>query len=253
MGAPSLIPSSDEFFWLHALIFVFGVFTLLFGLFSYFYKSKLFLSEIVIATVIGIICGGYVTSLIDPLNDWPNHYGIFLEISRLVIGIQEDEHGGRLADEQAIQRRERRLKIGITNGHRSTAAMEMEEISRDESPDRKSLRVKWVSKLKAKVIRERRRNARVMEKGRPKEPKTFLQFSKYLWRKLLEEGLVGEDQATESETDTEELNAEDEGSIDERSQEDGEKQEVMRAEKDEDVLEVIEGETQVAEGETDTD
>jgi hypothetical protein len=46
-----LIPVDAPFYWLHASIAIFGLFTLVYGLAAYVYKSKLFLSEVVIATV----------------------------------------------------------------------------------------------------------------------------------------------------------------------------------------------------------
>lgn len=75
----------------HLAYTILGAFTVIFGLFSLFIKEKLYLGEAPIATVVGIILGGYVLKLFDPADWGGDKEGtidyITLEVTRVVIAL----------------------------------------------------------------------------------------------------------------------------------------------------------------------
>ncbi|CED85200.1 na h exchanger 1 [Phaffia rhodozyma] len=75
----------------HLTYTVLGAFVVLFGMFSLFIKERLFVGEAVIATIVGIIAGPYVTGGFDP-RSWGNGGSeitneITLELTRVVIAV----------------------------------------------------------------------------------------------------------------------------------------------------------------------
>lgn len=69
-----------------------GAYVVFVGLVSYFVKNKLFLSEALLAAVLGIITGPRILGWFDPLdwcgNDQDQLNYLTFEITRIVIGIQ---------------------------------------------------------------------------------------------------------------------------------------------------------------------
>ena len=70
-----------------AIAFI-GGFVLVFGLFSFFIKQKLFLADSLVTTCVGILIGPLIIGLVDPYA-WPSDIDtITLSFSDLVINIQ---------------------------------------------------------------------------------------------------------------------------------------------------------------------
>ncbi|KAH7105072.1 Sodium/hydrogen exchanger family-domain-containing protein [Auriculariales sp. MPI-PUGE-AT-0066] len=63
---------------------VLGGFAVVFAAFSLLVREKLYLGEVVIATVFGIICGPHAANIFDP-RSWKNHQAITLEVMRVVL------------------------------------------------------------------------------------------------------------------------------------------------------------------------
>eukprot|EP00742_Colponemidia_sp_Colp-10_P010522 GILJ01011557.1.p1 GENE.GILJ01011557.1~~GILJ01011557.1.p1 ORF type:complete len:507 (+),score=50.93 GILJ01011557.1:75-1523(+) len=66
---------------------VIGAFTMVFGLLGQFIRLKTYLSQILLATVCGIIIGPYVANIVNPAI-WDPDMSVFLEFSRLTLIIQ---------------------------------------------------------------------------------------------------------------------------------------------------------------------
>lgn len=75
----------------HLVYTLLGGFTVVFGLFSSFFKERLYLGEAPIATIFGIILGPHVSGLVDPYSWGGGDHAltdeITLEITRVVIAI----------------------------------------------------------------------------------------------------------------------------------------------------------------------
>lgn len=73
---------------IYAPIYVLTTFILLYGLSSNLIKEKLFLSEPLVATLIGILFGPSALGLLTLSLDSQTNYWIFLHFSRLVLVVQ---------------------------------------------------------------------------------------------------------------------------------------------------------------------
>ena len=69
-------------------VYVLTTFILLYGLYSNLIKEKLYLSESLVATFIGVLFGPYGLSLLALSSELILNYRIFLHFSRLVMAIQ---------------------------------------------------------------------------------------------------------------------------------------------------------------------
>ena len=74
---------------------VLGSFIVVYGLFSYFVKERLYLSEALASVVIGVVVGPYALDFIDPRawGDAARTGEITYELTRLVIGVQVSSDG----------------------------------------------------------------------------------------------------------------------------------------------------------------
>lgn len=78
---------SDPFYQTLAIV---GLFIIFFGLISLFIKERLYLTESLVAVVIGIIFGPTCASIITP-HEWFSEaifYRVMLEFSRIIISFQ---------------------------------------------------------------------------------------------------------------------------------------------------------------------
>ncbi|KAI8818659.1 Sodium/hydrogen exchanger family-domain-containing protein [Chytriomyces cf. hyalinus JEL632] len=84
-----LIPSDPYLRTTHLIYLCLGAFITLFGLVSLIIKERLFMSEAMVAILIGVLIGPVVGKVIDPSSLFGSSlHSISLEFSRIIIGIQ---------------------------------------------------------------------------------------------------------------------------------------------------------------------
>ncbi|KAI8907983.1 Sodium/hydrogen exchanger family-domain-containing protein [Gorgonomyces haynaldii] len=84
-----LIPSDLPLVHAHAVYLTMGLSISLFGVFSLIIKDKLYMSECIVATIVGIAIGPYALKLFNPFETFGESFpATFLELSRVVVGIQ---------------------------------------------------------------------------------------------------------------------------------------------------------------------
>lgn len=82
-----LIPNENPFFRVWVFYAILGAYIFLFGFFSYFLKTSLLLNEIVLATMLGILFGPFISEVIFGEPTTPEAFTLYLEATRIVIAI----------------------------------------------------------------------------------------------------------------------------------------------------------------------